>query len=159
MVLIVINESQGGGSRCLQHAVMRGKTHQTQYQFYSTPSTEKCCVLPVPFYNNTSIIITAATTEREKESNKKTKKRRMKKQRDVKDKHSIRLNKKKKNRQDVRANQKRKSRERDREWKRDETFTLKQSSMMKSEHKTWHQTIKRNRMGERWDKGRHTSLH
>lgn len=43
-----------------------GKTHQTQYQFCSTASTEKCCILPVPLYNNTSIIIPVAKMKRKK---------------------------------------------------------------------------------------------
>lgn len=60
------------------------KTHQTQHQFYSTSSAEKCYILPVPFYNNTSIIITVAKMKREKE------KKNDEKQRDVKDKHGIR---------------------------------------------------------------------
>lgn len=54
-----------------------GETHQTQYQFYSQPSAEKCCILPVPFYNNTSIIITVAKLRGGRG-------RKMKKQRDVK---------------------------------------------------------------------------
>ena len=39
-----------------------GKTHQTQYQIYST----SCEILPVPLYNNTSIIITVAKTKRKR---------------------------------------------------------------------------------------------
>lgn len=67
--IMLIHESWGSGSRCLGYEVRREKTRQTQYQFYSTPSTEKCCILPVPFYNNTSIIITVAKNEEGGEKN------------------------------------------------------------------------------------------
>lgn len=48
---------------------------------------ERCCVLPVPFYNNTAVVITVAESKRE-ETEVGGKK---KKKEHVKDKHSARL--------------------------------------------------------------------
>lgn len=54
-----------------------GKTHQTQYLYSSTSSTEKYCILPVPLYNNTSIIITVAKMKRKKKKKMKMKNRKV----------------------------------------------------------------------------------
>lgn len=58
------------------------------------------------------------------------------------------------------ANQKKESsREKERHSEREMTHSyLKQSSVMKSEEETWHQTVKRSQRAEGWDKSRYISL-
>lgn len=58
----------------------RGKKNHVKHNINSIlhPYTEKCCILPVPFYNNTSIIITVAKMRRRKKIKKcKMKNRKM----------------------------------------------------------------------------------
>lgn len=112
-------------------------TLQTQHGCISTAVAERCCVLPVPFYNNTAVVITVA------ESKRGTDGRSGRKKRHIKDKHSARFK-----RQDVTANHNNESREEALK-KRDETFKLEQGSLMKSQQKTRHQTRKKgNKMAE-----------
>lgn len=107
-------------------------------------SAERCCVLPVPLYNNTAVVITVAESKRGRDGRSGRKKRH------IKDKHSARLK-----RPDASANHKNGSREEPLK-KRDETFKLEQGSLMKSQQKTRHQTRKN---GDKMAEGRDEETH